>query len=263
MQRRVNRRRAARRGAGAAVDRQVQRMLESERRAATPPTRLTRAAREQLSAEQSRLARLQREHTRALAAGNTRRAAELAHRKHRVEDGVRRRQRELDAAAHGTDDQQSANRARSSSRERAAQSSSFLDAQARLPGSLRASGSAAGERRNYTELAPLIGLGRDRYVRLPAREQRMARLEIDRELASRTRSRSGVKSTAGDSGFEPQRSRPRDGGPAGKAGMPSPPLGDHARAEGAPRAEAEESTVMRDAREVAARRKRQLGIGRP
>jgi hypothetical protein len=129
---------------------------------------------------------------------------------------------------------------------------------------LRAAGSRSGERRDYPQLAPLVGLGRERYQRLSPPEQRMARLEIDRELALRREMRPAL-------GDAPAAGRPqRTGAPsaagadAGAAGMHHSGVRERARRTGSTHeGDAAESSVMRDAREVAARRKRQLGLNRP
>jgi hypothetical protein len=242
------------------TDEQARRMLECERRESIMPRPAERAARARLLAEQKRLTRLHGEHSRALVAGNTRRAAELAQRRHRVERQVTLGQQQLDASTQGSAGWRRSQGDGKASQEGARERGSFLDAQARLPGS--SSRSAAGERRNYPELAPLIGLGRDRYLRLPGPEQRRARLEIDRELASRLQSRP-VMGLAPSGAGSASPWRPSDASERETERRPPPRRRDAARGAGARPADTEESTVMRDAREVAARRKRQLGIGRP
>jgi hypothetical protein len=103
----------------------------------------------------------------------------------------------------------------------------FLDSQARLdPSDGRRGGGASGPR-NYAALGGIAGYGPREYAQLDPSRKRAAREQIDRELALRR-----------------QRSQ-------------SPP---ERRPAGAGRSE---SDVMRDARDVAAGRKRKLGPERP
>jgi hypothetical protein len=234
-------------------------VLEGERREGRRRLKATGEIESRLAAKRARLPRLQNECEKALAVGDTRRAAELAHRTQRIQAEIEREQHELDQGRRDRERDHTPSRGdRVGTPEEVSGRAAFLDQQASLP----AARSRSGPRRDYPQLAYLAGLGREHYMRLGPREQRIARLEIDRELALR-----------------------RVGTPAGtrlaKAG--SPPPGGHSRASagsgidravgGAPRdgratrtsAEANpaESSVMRDAREVAARRKRQLGTNRP
>jgi len=108
-------------------------------------------------------------------------------------------------------------------------SATLLDRQAELPGALER---RAGEQpRDYAALAGLLGMSHDRYRRLDHGGRRAARLEIDRELSARRRER-GLRRTDLNGSRE-------------RARQPW-----------------EESPVMRDAREVAEGRKRELGFGR-
>jgi hypothetical protein len=143
----------------------------------------------------------------------------------------------------------------------------FLDEQAALPRAVEAlRSSRAG--RDYPALAALAGYGREEYRRLPPPRQRSARVEIDRQLAMR----SELKGRTGRRLFD-------DAGPAPPAGRSETDVSGRLAWEGpyrAPRhvaaihsgsppsgrAGRRESAVMRDAREVAAGRKRQLGIDR-
>ena len=127
----------------------------------------------------------------------------------------------------------------------------FLDAQAALAPAARAR--SAGERRDYRRLAGLAGYGGSEYERLDPRAQRAARLQIDRELASHrermTRARNLAMPTSG-----PSRAR---------ADHPSAAVPDTSRTVGPRRTPpSDRSSVMQDAREVAAGRKRQLGRDR-
>jgi hypothetical protein len=156
----------------------------------------------------------------------------------------------------------------------------FLDEQAALPAGMRAHGSQRGPWRDYAALAALAGYGRAEYEQLDPRRQRAARLEVDRELALRTE----LTATAiadGLSGSHPlgareQRKanrdfdhrlelRMREAGHAMPASRRRPSQIERWR-QGAMvdrlSASAKASSVLRDASEVARRRKRQLGSDR-
>jgi hypothetical protein len=254
----------ARPSAARAGDDQVRRMLEHERRQAGAPRPSVRGAEARLLAARARLGRLQRERVKARGAGNTRRAAELAARESRVEQAVRRRQDEIEALKDRSGGQhRSRRRSEERTPQRAAELANFLDWQAALPASRDSIGRRSGARRSYAELAPLVGLAGERYLRLAPREQRAARVEIDRELASRHRSISTVGKAAEPAGSSPPTSRSeRAGRPPARGGLPPTVVRDRAPGS-ASTVRPRESSVMRDAREVAAKRKRQLGIGRP
>jgi hypothetical protein len=154
----------------------------------------------------------------------------------------------------------------------------FLDAQARLPPASRSAGSA-GDRRDYAALAGLAGYGREEYERLDPRRRRLARLEIDRELALRGQMHPaaeeiGARAQAAAGGRETRRlgrafdatleRRIRAGGQAMPASWGSGLERWRRAGRGtAPGGPGRESSVMRDARQVAERRKRQLGRDRP
>jgi hypothetical protein len=168
-------------------------------------------------------------------------------------------------------------------REQAELRGRFLDAQTALPVSGAHAEPATGERRDYTAMAGLAGYGRKEYDELDAPSQRAARLEIDRELALRQElNRTAKTLSTGDEaslGRREQRETDRDfdrtleqGIRDGGQTMPasrgqSSKLDTWLRegrterrsADAHAQAREEESSVMRDAREVAARRKRQLG----
>ncbi len=148
---------------------------------------------------------------------------------------------------------------------------------------------AGGARRDYAALAGLVGHSREQYERLHPRAQREARLQIDRELALRRELRDAAGSTvAAGEGAPGRRERRRaekdfDGAlderlrqsghsaPRSLADLRSirPPRRERSRhvpphhSPGAdpPRRPGGgfESPVLRDAHEVARRRKRQLG----
>ena len=165
---------------------------------------------------------------------------------------------------------------------------SFLDAQAALPSSVEVRGQRKHSSRDYTALAGLAGYGPREYERLGAPGKRVARVEIDRELASRGQ-RSALERRESPAATGQTASEHRAGRIARRAGAAAgePSTGTDPRAGEWPRSgsrdrpvmtrrsarpvtparheqvSASESSVMRDAREVAARRKRQLGPDRP
>lgn len=208
---------------------------------------------ESSSGGQGVVARLQRiadQRAEALAGGNTRRAARLA---------VRARRIELERDGAGADTTERATGARRSLATEM-RHERFLDAQSKLAtgGGVRR---AAGSREpSYAALAGIAGYGRREYAQLQAGEKRAARDRIDRELASR-RERSPLVQIArtstvtGRSGDRPVQRGRADTTP--DASAPRRPQ----RRPGESRPS--ESDVMRDAREVAARRKRQLGPDLP
>jgi hypothetical protein len=154
----------------------------------------------------------------------------------------------------------------------------LLDAQAALPAAGRAG--ASGERRDYAALAGLAGHGRDEYERLDPRRRREARAQIDRELAMRRELGGAVadlqtRALAGSPGRFDRRTAGRElegalGERLSSAGhnRPGAPRGgsrlEEWKRESAspPSPRRTGSPVLDDAREVAARRKRQLGRDR-
>jgi hypothetical protein len=173
----------------------------------------------------ARLSLLADQRAQALAAGNSRRAARLAARKDRVESEAR-------PQAGGE-----RRLVRALGRDRAeaeARHARFLDAQARLAtggegGHRGGEGGRRGSGRgpSYAALAGIAGYAPREYRQLDGVRRQAARELIDRELTARRE-------------HAPLRMDRRPG-------VRSP----------------SESEVMRDAREMAARRKRQLGRGRP
>ncbi|HWX98035.1 MAG TPA: hypothetical protein VNZ01_14430 [Solirubrobacteraceae bacterium] len=247
-----------------ATDAQARRMLESERRFSGMRMQGAREAELRLSAARSRLVRLRDERERALAVGDTRRAAELACRAERLEREVVEDQHEIDTARRVVDGEQASSRKDSVvAREQADERTAFLDAQARLSGGRRSGGASSSERRDYARLAYLVGLGRERYQRLAAPEQRMARLEIDRELALRRDMRHPLGDPSAGGSRPPLRGRHALGPDADRGAGRSHAGTAGSRGRGSAEEGSAESSVMRDAREVAARRKRQLGLNRP
>ncbi|MHB8234833.1 MAG: hypothetical protein ACYDHT_09300 [Solirubrobacteraceae bacterium] len=234
-------------------DEQAARMLAADRDQARAFGEHERDERKQLSAMEDQLARVQLHRANALATQDSRRAARLAHRAARIEAEAERRRSELRAAsvaaqasAQGQDPMFGVERMRDRQ--------AFLDAQAALAPSVRtgtAPGSASAGR-DYPALAGLLGILPREYDGLHARGKRVARVEIDRELGARSVGRRDW----GDDAHRADRDVP-----AASARLPSREryrtTASHGR-----RAESE-SSVMADVCEVAARRKRQLGRGRP
>jgi hypothetical protein len=220
-------------------------------RPGTPTDGVARAA-----AVEDRLELLRGQHARALAVGNVHRAVRLAGRVERIEDGDAAR---LGDSSHHDDGQErpgaaetrDAGFALAAARQRLER---FLDGQAQLPAG-DSKRDHAEPQRNYAALAGLAGYGRREYERLGPQEARTARTQIDRELTLRSEQATLVRhdlSTIDVHATERERAstpaRPRDRGDrGGRPGSRQP----------------SESIVMRDAREVAAGRKRQLGEGAP
>jgi hypothetical protein len=257
--------------AQAGTDEQARRTLAGEQRDASARTAAAAEINGRLSSKRAQLERLRRERGIALAGGDTRRAAELRQRGKRVQGEIAHEQVALNRARQLASDGERARRREGGeaySRERIEQQRRFLDAQAALPSAARVH--RGEERRDYPALSALAGYQREEYERLDPRGQRVARLEIDRELALRKELTATAKSFAGpevprvgrrergatDRSFDGALGqRMRDAGhtlPASRrAGSPF----EDWRRDG--------SSVMRDAREVAAQRKRQLGSDRP
>jgi hypothetical protein len=274
---------AGRRRARAGTEAQVARLLEHQQREAKVFAASSPAVQGQLSAWRAQLVRVQSERRRALVSGDKRRAAVLAHRGQRIEGDIAREQHNLNSARQlaGAATGALSGTAAGYSGGRAGEGDRFLDAQAELPPSVRARESATAERRDYAGLAGLAGLGRQEYQRLDPRSQRLARLEVDRELALRKelratasdlaasvedwplKRRESIKAERAFDGALKQRMQDR--------GLSMPPAqveswleswrGDGRADQRA--ADARESSVMRDAQAVATRRKRQLGRDRP
>jgi hypothetical protein len=233
--------------ARAGAEEQVLRTLESGRREASARAAAAPETQREIAGKRGQLERVAGARRDALAAGDLRRVAELTRREARVRGELEREQSALSAAQRTARDGEQAQRrtGETHTRERREAQARFLDAQARLPSSLQAHG--GGERRDYTALAGLAGYGRQEYRQLDARRQRAARLEIDRELALRRELGETAKPLASDTGASRVGGRERR-----KEGRPDVSAGSYQR-----------SSVMRDAHEVAARRKRQLGRDRP
>jgi hypothetical protein len=254
-------------GANADIDRQAVRMSKFERRDDEARRQAAPAMRERLAARRSQLQRIERERLVAIRGGNVRRAGELQHRAARIEREIERLGVAAPSAGEGGGTQRRTDTARTHERER------FLDRQAALPRAADAR-RYPGERRDYAALAGLAGYGREEYARLAPAGKLAARVEIDRQLAWRSErkaaARPGVSSAAPYGAARHAKAKAGTGPPVadrarapGGAHQTAGPVED-ARAGRAPgaRPPATESAVMRDAREVAAGRKRQLGIDR-
>lgn len=267
--------------ARAGMDEQVMRSLESERRAASAHADAAPEMQRDLAGRRAQLARLGRERAAALAGGDTRRSAELGHRADRVQGEIDSRQAALSAAQRAVRESEQSQRRTGAphSRERRDAHERFLDAQAALPAGGRAG--AGGERRDYAALAGLAGYARAQYERLDHRGQRAARVEIDRELALRRELGETARTLASrqdavtlgrrerhgaDREFDGVlRRRMKDAGHGLPASRTTRTGFDAWRAEGRAGAGGQgsaASSVMHDAHEVVARRKRQLGRDR-
>ena len=268
--------------AHAARDEQATRLMEGERHEAERLLAHAPGAHGRLSAQRAQLSRIERARAEAAAGGDTRRALRLAQRAERVRAQATQAEQALSAARRAASAGERP-RGASSARARARRDelARFLDLQAGLPAAGRPRG--AGERRDYATLAPLAGYERGQYERLAPARRREARMEIDRELALRRE----LRETAGAlqrGERPPARVDARERGAASEefertvrrrmqehdVEMPSSRRRETRlerwRTAGRARehaAQAERSSVMRDAREVAARRKRQLGRDRP
>jgi hypothetical protein len=279
VERREKTARAGRARATAASDGQARLTLEADHREARAHATAAPAVQSRLSAMRGQLERVRREHGRALTSGNSRQAARLANRAERIEGDVEREQLGLNTARRIVRDGERARRGEVfTARQRDARNR-FLDAQAALPSAAMASALGGGARRDYIALAGLAGYGRREYEQLDPHGRRSARRQIDHELALRNERHDTAREAATSAG-EPALSG-REMRKANKAfdrrvrermrdrGQVVPPRGE--RSIGRPQshparlpgARSSESSVLRDAREVAARRKRQLGADRP
>ncbi len=256
------------------ADRQASRMIDAETREAEDDRAGVAAIDARLRATDARLRRIRNEQAAATATGDPRRSMRLASRAARIELDAGAARGERDRLSRATRAERSSATADELAQQRRDRAR-FLDAQAALPGAIQAHRTHASMRRDYVALAGLAGHGAREYEQLGAREQRVARLAIDRELAVR---RERLLTTSGPGAVVPVDAEPRAWARPG-ATSPREATGARERtASGrdaplvpwrAPRAArpgrdgASESSVMQDARAVAERRKRQLGIGRP
>jgi hypothetical protein len=278
----------ARKRAQAALERakatskeQVTRTLEREHGDAGARLAAAPGIQQQLSSRRAQLQRVRTARVKASESGNGRRAVELRHREQRIEEDIADAQGGLNAARRLAGGVQGRRLGENHyTQEQAEARNDFLNAQAALPSSARARGSDPGERRDYAALAGLAGFGREEYERLDSRGQRLARLQVDRELAARkqgTRTAEDLAAAAGEGSSQLGRRerhrldrefdstlerRMRDDGhgmPYSRAKHSSIDLWRKGGRGAAGSGRTGESSVMRDAHEVAARRKRQLG----
>ena len=246
-------------------------MLQHDRRDAGAGTRerLTRVA-----ARRAQVARIEREHAKARASGDRRRELELNERARRVEREIAAEQR---PTANVVDRGALAGRVSPGGSHAVGgleQAGSFLDRQAALAPSI--AGTAA--RRDYAALAALIGYRRAEYERLAPARQQLARTEIDRELALRDElPRISDELGRVGSGEAPGRRELREAERAlqGAVQRRMSARGQELPLSRAPWLDAwsrrgrisasarRDSPVMRDAREILRRRKRQLGTDEP
>jgi hypothetical protein len=217
--------------------------------AGTTPAQTTPASPEASSArtggvidKYAQLGRVHRAHAAAETAGDRRRAAELRARGRRIEEELRGEP----TTSGGME--MTARDGRSAEDEQPLGMRSAGDA-ARVS-SAHGRGSEPGtskQARDYPRLAALAGYSRAEYERLDRGKRREARLAIDRELAIRKELDKGSHRP------------PREAQHADSSNVPE----QSPRVELPRRGRESKSPVMRDAREVEAGRKRQLGPGRP
>jgi hypothetical protein len=264
---------------------QAERSLKSELGHARTLLEAEPELRQALDDKRARLKRLQDAHAEAQRRAHAalpgaeersqhRRAVSLRVRLERLQGEIGAEQGAIAAARRAVREAERAQRAagRPYTRAQVEQHGRFLDAQTAL---------AAGER-DYARLAGVMGLARSEYEALDAPGGRAARLQIDRELALRQelpRAAAGLAARADSAGWRERRRASRqlrDGLEHGlRAEGRSPPriaiVGDRLESwkhDSAVKAAREHqpqgrSAVLDDAREVAARRKRQLGVDRP
>jgi hypothetical protein len=285
IERRRKRARAGAVRAGALADAQVAQSLEREQRDARGLAELAPETQARLAGMRAQLARVQGARGDAATTGDRRRAARLGARERRIAGEIAREEDALARARATVAESDTAQRrtGRAHTREQREERARLLDAQAALPAAGRAS--ASGERRDYAALAGLAGHGRDEYERLDPRRRREARAQIDRELAMRRELGGAVadmeaRARAGSPGWVDRHTGGRElEGALGERlrsegySRPDAPHGGSrleewkrdgaAAAAATPRPRRTGSPVLDDAREVAARRKRQLGRDRP
>jgi hypothetical protein len=207
----------------------------------------------------SRLQRVRSERVKALAEGDRRRVVSLQQRGARIEGEIEREQASLSDAKRTSKLPVGA-----FAHENHAKRERLLDAQAKLPSSAHRV-ERGGRRRDYAELAGLAGYAREEYQRLGPKTQRSARLEIDRELALRSELGQQLSGAARRDGERPGRPEQQSLAEGRSREPRSAPAAGRAREQLDPELlrAARQSPVMRDARDVASGRKRQLGRGRP
>jgi hypothetical protein len=274
--------RAGRERAREAADEQVGRSLEHEHAEAWARVAAGAQTQARLAGMRAQLERLRAQRELVSATGDRRAAARLDARAGRMQGAIAHEEEALTRARRTVADGERAQRRTGEphTRQQHEERARWLDAQAALPAGGRAG--REGERRDYARLAGLAGYERTEFERLDRRRNREARLQIDRELALRRELGGAVADIVGGSlgrrekrragrefdralgqrlraaGHRHPSARDQDGGPGLEAwkrqGASVAAAQTHAQARGSP--------VLDDAREVAARRKRQLGTDR-
>jgi hypothetical protein len=240
---------------------QAMQMLQREYGRAREELAEASRVRAEVGERREQLRRLRAAREQGHDTGDTRRVALLGVRVRRVEGELTERERRLSAARRRVAEGEAVRRLTGMpyTRGEVKRRERFLDEQAALPSSARR---ARGRHRDYAALASLAGYGREQYERLDPRYRRETRLRVDRELAAR--GQSGWQSQLGHRQTEPytpprqSATPPRQSAPGGASSLDRRPAGELSSAIRASR----ESAVMRDAREVAAGRKRELGFDR-
>ena len=279
--------RATRQSTRNRADEQVTRTLESDHADASTRAQATPRLQARLSSKRAQLERVHRAREKAVAGGDRRRATQLDLRGQRIEAEIAHEQESINHARRTFAGGEAARRASGSThtREQHEERARLVDAQAALPASSRRQ--VGSERRDYRALTGLAGYRGEQYERLAPREQREARLQIDRELALRSQlngaAQDAVRANTPGLGRREQRKvdrkldraleqRTRASGSAlpGVVSAPAPRAQREDRARGpsqptpsVPLDLTRSSSIMQDAREVAARRKRQLGFEPP
>ena len=278
--------RAGRQRARVVADEQVRRTLQQEYAGARSQAAAAPEAQARLASLRGQLKRVRAQRELAGARGDSRGAAKLDTRGARLAGQISDEEQALSRAQRAVAAGERTHRRAGVTHtpEQHEQRARLLDAQAALPAAGRRG--ANGERRDYAALAGLAGHSRDEYERLDPVSGRAARLQIDRELAVRRelgsaaadlsdrhrssaagsrRQQSRITRQAGNEfdrvlddrlrakGGRPPAARAAHGARGNRGGRSDGAASDPARGE---------SRVMDDAREVAARRKRQLGWNR-
>jgi hypothetical protein len=271
-------------------DEQVKRSLGHEYADARARLQDSAGAQARLAELRGQLERVRGQRASASVMGNSRRVSTLDARAARIAHEISARDAGLHSArglvAQGERAQRRAGTRHS--REQEERRASFLDAQAALPPAGRRA--PDGKRRDYSTLAGLAGYGQYEYERLDASSRRRARLQVDRELAHRKELSGAAMDITGArsptqrppvhhrlgrdfdravderlrAGGDRMPPAPAAGRDDGKSDPGKRDGGQSSQWSGVPaRARGERPSVMDDAREVAARRKRQLGNDRP
>ncbi len=221
-------------------------------RASATPTR-SREVEDSVAAKRAQLDRIRRASDEAREGGQRRRSAELEIRGERVASEIENLRsasvRERDAAGVSPTQPTAEPALRAG-----------LDLAKHDRGPDDAASASRGQQRDYAALAYLAGYGREEFQHLDSKSRGAARREIDRALAlreqlSETRPRPSTRAGRhpANAGYEPTSKARREDDRSAKTAPPERPA----------RKRSPQSIVMREAREVQAGRKRQLGRDRP